>query len=342
MPDLFLSLSPDDRREALSVASAASGRAVHLLEKDVWLVWILEVLFGAPFAGHLVFKGGSSLSKGYRIIDRFSEDVDLTYDIRALVPDLAGTAAEPVPTNRSQEKKWTQAVRSRLPEWIAANVVPALETAISTAGLPARVTVEGDKAFVEYDPVASGTGYTRPTVLLEFDARSTSEPCEFRVVSCDAERHLQNVAFPKALARVMIPERTFWEKATAIHVFCHQGQFRGGDRFARHWHDLVRLDHAGAVDEAIADSNLALAVARHKSVFFAEKDSSGAPIDYRAAVTGGLRLVPAEDRLEALETDYEQMIEDGLLADDAESFALVIDDCASIEYRANRGKAFTA
>jgi hypothetical protein len=102
MADPFLELPPDERREALVVASAASGRPLHLLDKDVWVVWILDVLFRAPFASHIVFKGGSSLSKAYQIIRRFSEDVDLTYDIRALAPDLVGVDSEPLPPNRSQ------------------------------------------------------------------------------------------------------------------------------------------------------------------------------------------------------------------------------------------------
>jgi predicted nucleotidyltransferase component of viral defense system len=72
------------------------------LDKDVWVVWILDVLFQAPFAAHLVFKGGSSLSKAYKIISRFSEDLDLTYDIRALAPDMVSGDVEALPSNRSQ------------------------------------------------------------------------------------------------------------------------------------------------------------------------------------------------------------------------------------------------
>lgn len=89
MPDAFFALSPADRRDALEVAAARSGRAVHLLEKDVCVVWALNALFESDFAEHLVFKGGTSLSKAYQAIGRFSEDVDLTYDIRAIAPDLA-------------------------------------------------------------------------------------------------------------------------------------------------------------------------------------------------------------------------------------------------------------
>ncbi len=91
MADRFLALSKDDRREALAVAAARTGRPIHLLEKDVWVAWTLETLYSSKLGEHLVFKGGTSLSKAYGAIRRFSEDIDLTYDIRALAPDLVGT-----------------------------------------------------------------------------------------------------------------------------------------------------------------------------------------------------------------------------------------------------------
>ncbi len=110
MAEQFLDLTSDDRREALGVAAARLRRPAHLLEKDVWVVWKLQTLFAAPFAEHLAFKGGTSLSKAFGAIRRFSEDVDLTYDIRALAPDLAGVVGEPVPSNRSQQRKWSDEI----------------------------------------------------------------------------------------------------------------------------------------------------------------------------------------------------------------------------------------
>src|SRR5438034_11845751 len=82
----------------------------------------------------------------------------------------------------------------------------------------------------------------------------------------------------------MRPERTFWEKATAIHIFCRGGRLRGDDRCSRHWHDLVALDRSGHASAALADRSLAERVGRHKNVFFREKDNTGAYIDYAAAV----------------------------------------------------------
>ena len=300
------------------------------------MVWILDVLFQAPFAAHLVFKGGSSLSKAYKIISRFSEDLDLTYDIRALAPDMVSGDVEALPSNRSQEKRWTKQIRMRLPEWIGDQVVPVIAHALSEQRLSARLSIDGEKVFIEYDPLAKGSGYTRPAVMLEFGARSTGEPWEIRAIRCDAADHLPSIVFPTAAPRVMRPERTFWEKATAIHVFCAQGQFRGGDRFARHWHDITRLDRAGVVTTAIANRALALAVARHKAVFFAEKNSDGDPIDYEAAVSGALQLVPDDKALESLSLDYVRMVEDGLLFDEAEPFDELLDHCRELQERANR------
>jgi hypothetical protein len=94
MADAFLRLSAKDRCDALGVAADRSGRPAHLLEKDVWAVWALAALYGSPLGEHLVFKGGTSLSKAYRVIRRFSEDVDLTYDIRVIAPDLVGDGDE--------------------------------------------------------------------------------------------------------------------------------------------------------------------------------------------------------------------------------------------------------
>jgi hypothetical protein len=254
----FFHLSTPERLDALNAAANTSGLLPHLLEKDVWVVWSLRHLFAGPYAEHLVFKGGTSLSKAYGVIRRFSEDVDLTYDIRAIAGDLVGDEEVPLPASRSQEKKWTKEIRARLSGWVGAEIVPRLKLDLEQHGLPATVRAEGDKAFIDYAPLAVGRGYVAPAVMLEFGARSTGEPAEPRAIHCDAATHLQGVEFPTATPKVMRAERTFWEKATAIHVFCAQGEFRGGDRFARHWHDVTRLDAAGIADAAISDKALAL------------------------------------------------------------------------------------
>ena len=195
MPDTFFELSLADRREALEFASSKSGRGVHLLDKDVWVVWALQTLFDSSMGERLVLKGGTSLSKAHNVIDRFSEDVDLTYDIRALVPEL-GSETSWEPSSRNQAKRISKKVEQLLPQWIDGQVMPVLSRALEGLAVPAELRREDDDVFVEYKPLATNTGYMPPRVKLEFWERSTGEPCEPRSVSCDAQNHLPQVIFP--------------------------------------------------------------------------------------------------------------------------------------------------
>ena len=162
MAEVFLRLSAQDRRDALGVAADLSGRPAHLLEKDVWVVWALATLYAAPLGEHLVFKGGTSLSKAYQVIRRFSEDVDLTYDIPAIAPDLVGDNGEGLPKTRSEEKRWSSEVRRRLPTWVAETVQPVIANALAAEGLAVVVRVEGEKLFIDYEATAPRSTIRRP------------------------------------------------------------------------------------------------------------------------------------------------------------------------------------
>ena len=338
MAEAFLSLGEGDRREALLVAADRTGRPAYLLEKDVWVVWTLGVLFESALGEHLVFKGGTSLSKAYGgLIQRFSEDIDLTHDIRQLIPDMAGAGDdddEPIPASGAQAKKWTNAVRERLPSWISDEVAPVIEAAIKASGLDLKLIHEGEKLRLRYAPLMEGNDYVQPEVLLEFGARSTGEPASAKKVTCDAAPVLEELVFPEAMPRVMASERTFWEKATAAHVYCLKGEFRG-ERYARHWHDIARLAVAGIASAAIANREVAKRVAEHKQAFFAEKAADGGVIDYGRAVSGDLRLVPEGDALDALERDYQEMIGSGLFEEEPPSFDELMNRCRAIELEAN-------
>ena len=336
MPDaLYQRLSVADRRLALRVAEDASGRRGFLLEKDIWVVATLDILFRGPFGGHLVFKGGTSLSKVWGAIRRFSEDVDITYDIRAFAPDLvAGAGDEALPPTRSQQKRWTRAIRARLDEWVREQALPAVKEGLALAGFPASVRADRDRLYIRYEPLFEETDFVRPEVKVEFGARSTGEPHKILPVECDAAAFLPDLAFPETEPRTMLAERTFWEKATAVHVFCRQHR-RRGERLSRHWHDLARLDDAGIAGRALADRSLAHSVARHKSMFFSENDARGQRIDYEAAVSGGLQLIPIGAALSELAEDYARMLTDRMLLDEGEPFDALMERCAEIESRAN-------
>ena len=129
--------------------------------------------------------------------------------------------------------------------------------------------------------------------------------------------------------------RTFWEKATAAHVFCAQGRIRS-ERYARHWHDLAAIARSHYFAAVIADRPVAAAVARHKSHFIVEKDADGQVIDYMSAATGHLKIVPEGEIRTALAKDYAAMLAHEVMAGDAVSFDELLEACADLEAKANR------
>jgi hypothetical protein len=337
MAESFFDLSSGDRADALEVAAGQAGRPAELLEKDIWVVWTLDTLFRASFGDALTFKGGTSLSKAYRAIDRFSEDVDLTYDIRELLPEFADVDGDPVPASRSQADRITARVRRTLPDWVGREPRAVLLEGAARAGLTGvEVRAEGANLILVYPhcvPLASE--YVRAEVLVEFGARSSGEPADVRKVTCDAEPYLVGVIFPIAHPRTMAVERTFWEKATAVHVYCLQKRLRSA-RFARHWYDLAQLEAVGLAEEALGNREVALQVAGHKTWFFRERSVDGRVISYPAAVEGNLVLIPEGEARLRLADDYGRMLSSGLLPPEAPSFDEVLAVCRTVQDRANR------
>jgi hypothetical protein len=327
--EAFLSLAREDQSDALGVAASGSGLSPHILEKDIWVVWTQNALFSGPEREHLVFKGGTSLSKAYGVIDRFSEDLDVTVDIRHLIHDLAGDGEQPIAATTSQQRRWRKPIDEALSRWVADVIVPHLEQQAQSAELGVRVERSGEKVWIRHDPVSGGWGYMSPDVLIEFGGRSTGLPAEIMPITSYAARELPDLTFPTAAPRVMRIERTFWEKATAVHVFCKADTLTA-ERLARHWHDLMRLDETGYATKALADRGLARQVAAHKTAFFAARG-----VDYAAAVAGDLQLVPSGALRDLLRADYEAMLNNGLLNDQAPSFAQLMARSQALQDRAN-------
>lgn len=314
MPD-WVDLQAEDRRELLLQAAGQIGRQPAVLEKDVWVVQTLSWIAGSRWAGDLVFKGGTSLSKAYRAIDRFSEDIDLTHDIRRLVPEVEGREPDPIPGSKSQEKKWTGTAKRALKDWIRGEFMPAIAEAAGHWG--ARVEVEESEGslLIHYPPaLAEAPDYLRTAVKLEFGGRATGEPADWMPIACDIAGVIpEEVRLPSARVRTMSASRTFWEKVTAMHVHCRQTR-PTAERFARHWFDVACLHRKEICGDALTDRDLAARVVEFKRYFFRPSAKYG-DVDLGECIDGRLRVLPEGDHADGLRGDYEAMRNAGYLGE---------------------------
>ncbi len=308
-------LAARDRAD-LFIASAAKRRiAAAIIEKDFWVCWALRRLFTLPKPpAHLLFKGGTSLSKVYNAIERFSEDVDLSFNRSDL--GFSGEADPSAATGKKRRHALDQ-LREVCQKIIHEELRPLLEKSFEQA----LDSPPGDKwsvTLAEDDPdrqtilfkypsgIESEFGYVRPIVRLEFGARSDHWPAVDAKISCYAAQDFPS-AFSDAgcMVHALSAERTFWEKATVLHAWHHAPAEKVlRDRQSRHYYDLVRLYENGFGKAAMKDTGLLEQVAKHKTVFYAAGWAR-----YDEAQPGTLRLVPPASRLEELRRDYESMQE---------------------------------
>jgi hypothetical protein len=311
--EAFLHLSAEEQADILQTYAGKLGRRAEHLEKDVWICWVLQGLFGMPGRLPMAFKGGTSLSKVYGAIRRFSEDVDVTVEYTSLDKSI-----DPFDTkiSRTACDKYMEILRVKLAEHTNNVIRPHFETLLSqlsekpTTAL--NISADGEKLFIPY-PSRFGKD---ESVLLEFGGRNVILPNEERHLRPYIAAELPNLHFPEATVRVLSPSRTFWEKATLIHVACNRANPKlDADRQSRHWHDLAILADHEIGKIAIPDRQLLADVAKHKSVFFRASYAN-----YEACVSGGLCLVPEGTLRDALYRDYEKMIADGMFEGDPPNF----------------------
>ncbi|RGP35718.1 nucleotidyl transferase AbiEii/AbiGii toxin family protein [Pseudotabrizicola alkalilacus] len=329
MPEDYFKLTDKDARDLLGAAALQVKRPDFLIEKDIWVVWSLNAIFSSSFSDSLVFKGGTSLSKAFHAINRFSEDLDITYNIRKLL-NLEDDESD-TPASRSASDKLRRRSDEALASWVEGQCMPHLQARLDEFGIGGGLIYEGGSDLrIVYPSRSQESGYVKPEVLLEFGGRSTAEPHNHHTISCDIAEHFKDISFPVAKASVMDAERTFWEKATAIYAFVVRDRLDAA-RQSRHWYDLMMLDDSGIANAAIQDDWLANQVAMHKSVFF-----RSAGVDYNAAINGAMRLVPEGEALKDLKSDYDKMISGGMIFGTPPEFDEVIQRCESISNRINR------
>jgi len=310
--DAYLHLSPKDQLAACT----ESGRRLSLqpasIEKDFWVCWTLRELFTLPRSGPLLtFKGGTSLSKGWKLIQRFSEDIDVVMDRDTLGFGGDKAPQQPGISNKERDRR-LEALRTACQNYIHTVLAPELRGRLEsrlhgfTWNLADDSTdKDGQTLLFQYPTVFSASTYLRPVVKIELGARSDTEPVmqpQIQPYICEALPAV--LGDGKFTVRTVAPERTFWEKAMLLH----EETFRGGDgpkvRLARHYYDLYRLIQAGVGDRAAADCGLFDCVAAHRAVFFRKKREA-----QESLRPGSLRLVPTSEQIPLWKHDYDAMSE---------------------------------
>lgn len=285
----FLTLSKADQKTAIEQAAAQKGWAAASVEKDFWVCWTLEKLFTTPLLqGHLTFKGGTSLSKAWKLIDRFSEDIDLTIDREAL-----GFGGEHSPEQAASNKQKTkrlkdlrQACANFVQKALLSELVEQVTQLLGADGWALALDKndpDGQTLLFEYPTqyAADEARYIRPVVKIEFGARSDPWPVKERLIEPVIAEVFQQLAFEHPIqVQALAPERTFWEKVMLLHEEAARPVDKPlKPRMARHYYDLFRLIEAGVGKAAAEDLELFKQVLAHRSVFFAQSW-----VDY-----GGLR-----------------------------------------------------
>lgn len=330
--DRFLKLSEQDRIDTFSKAEVDIGLSEDIIEKDFWVCWTLKELFSMDgIKDNLTFKGGTSLSKIYKVIDRFSEDIDISVE-RAYL----GFKDDKDPANvgTKQAKKLIDELGEACQKFVRGDLFNKLETVIKSKLGPKGWKLEIDEddndgqtiLFTYPKLTVKASNYIRPVVKIELGARSDHWPVSMQMIAPYVAEILPaplNQMY--AEIRVLNIERSFWEKATILHKYAHYPDNKKvPERQSRHFFDFYCLLNSDGKAKALANIDLLEKVAAHKNIYF-----KAAWANYLTAKKGSLKLIPEEKVMKAMEADYKAMSE--MFAGDVPSWDEIIKDVKEFE-----------
>lgn len=298
-------LTKGEQLAALQNVAGQKQIPPQAVEKDLWVTTILQIVFSLSFADKMVFKGGTSLSKVFGKIERFSEDIDLAIDRTyfGLDGDLT--------------KKQLKKLRKQSSIFVRDTVLQELQAAFLQYGLTdlsvmAEPDGEGDatypeprKIFIEYPSLFHDSlDYIKPRVMLEIGARSLIEPTTTTLVKSLVEQVFPDVctAFVNSCVPTAVMGKTFLEKAFLLHELftTHAGEY--ANRKSRHLYDLEKMMDESFAMPAIRNDELWESISHHRQVFTSMRD-----VDYTPDIRKRIVLVPPPTFIKEWEEDYEAM-----------------------------------
>jgi hypothetical protein len=313
----FLAADPMDRRDVFTGAGQRLGTAPQNIEKDFWVCWTLDALFNGPVSHgpRFLFKGGTSLSKGFGLIQRFSEDVDITVFREDIGEEASVEALETMSGKKRQAKldDIKAACQAFILGDLLAQLSAALANAVGEGAEGAKVERDPDDESAQslllwYPSVTAGSdGYIRKAVKIESGAKSALDPHARHSVVPYLADDLPDLDLTVANVTIVDPERTFWDKIVILHGLrrwfdARQVLRAGGQRVSRHYYDLHQLMTAGTGGAALANPELGRDCVKHARMFFNSRD-----LDLAHAEPGSFSLMPTEAMIADLRRDYAAM-----------------------------------
>lgn len=324
-------LPADQRRDLFQESAVRCGVNTAIIEKDFWVCWVLKQLFtDNALQNKMVFKGGTSLSKVFGLIDRFSEDIDLVLDWRLLG---YGTGQQDDPfqefESKTQQDRFNKHIHQLAAEYIADTLIHDLSSVLGQCpGVIASIDVEEPHTVNIAYPVAFSEAYLRPEVRLEIGPLASWIPSTSHTVQPYAAEIFPDVFDDPICPVVAISaERTFWEKATILH----QQVYRTGimpSRYSRHYYDLYKLAGSPIRGVALADLGLLEDVVSFKQRFYPSTRAQ-----YEKARPGTFKLIPARAHLAELRSDYRDMAM--MIFGEIPGFDAIIDTLQKLEGEIN-------
>ena len=344
--DEVLTAGSEAMLSAFDTTALRLGTTSQNIEKDFWVCWTLDALFNGLKEGgpRLLFKGGTSLSKGFGLINRFSQDIDVTVfrdDIGepATIEELNALSGN---KRRARLDAIKDACQAYINGPLRAELTLILQDRLRAAGLDAGAArVEADDAdpdgqtlLIWYPAATPRSDYVRAAIKIESGALDPNSEVPIKPYVDD---DLPTLDLTVPAVRTVDPERTFWDKVVILHGlrrwFDKRGELRGGgQRVSRHYYDLHQLAAAPVGAAAIAESALGADCGAHARMFFNRPD-----FDLASAAPGSFALAPHNAMIEQLRLDYRAM--QGMIFGDPPNFEAVLDSISSLETRLNENGA---
>lgn len=319
-----------DRAAAFEQTAVRMGLPPATVEKDFWVCWTLDYLFSrCAMADSFAWKGGTTLSKAFGLINRFSEDIDLVIDWRAL-----GYTAEEPWEQRSNTKQdaFVERINNDAASFLADELKPLMERDFADmldGGFTLRIDADDPLTLCFDYPRNYEEGSILQEIRLESGALAAWTPTQTaNIVPYVAERFPNVFALPTTSVRTVAPERTFWEKATILHKEAMRTNGRLPARYSRHYYDLHMMSGTPVKDRALADLGLLEQVVEFKMRFWRSNAAR-----YDLCKPGTFRLLPPDEQLERVREDYGRM--QRMIFGDAPSLDAVMDSIGRLEQEIN-------